>query len=83
MLCVVEEVNCDRAVFCVRGDDRRYVYFRVRRGDLPAVDDRISYAPPLPEREAPFENITVGGGIRRARSAIPNLPQSTALILTR
>lgn len=80
---VVEEINLARAVFCVRGNDSRYVYFRVERGDLPAVGDTISYALPLPEREVPFENMSAGGGKRHARTAVPNLPQSAALILTR
>lgn len=83
MIGVVEEVNRDRNVFCVRGNDRRYIYFRVEHGNLPAVGDSIAYAMPLPEREVPFENITAGDGIRRARTAVPNLPRSAALVLTR
>jgi len=83
MVGFVEEVNVERAVFCVRGDEGRYLHFRVDRTDLPAVGDRISYVSPLPEREVPFENMTRGGGIRHARTAVPNLPQSAALILTR
>lgn len=80
---VVEAVNLERGVFCIRGDEGRYIYFRVDRTDLPAVGDTISCTPPLPEREVPFENKTRGGGVRRARTAVPNLPQSAALILTR
>jgi len=83
MIGVVEEVNLDRGVFCVRGNDRRYIYFRVEPGNLPAVGDSIAYAMPLPEREVPFENVTAGDGVRRARTAVPNLPQDAALVLTR
>ena len=83
MIGIVEAVNVQRGVFCIRGDGGRYIYFRVDRHDLPAVNDSISYTPPLPEREVPFENVTNGGGVRHARTAIPNLPQTAALILTR
>jgi len=81
MVGIVEAVNLERAVFCVRAMDGRYLYFRVDRADLPAVGDTISYTPPLAEREVPFENATIGGGVRRARTAIPNLPRNAALIL--